>query len=319
MATPDSPPADPAATPVVFDRRLVRARRDRAHPRFDDHDFLVREVAARLAERLEDVQRRFPVALDLGAHRGALRDALAGRFGIETLVQTEFSPAFARDLGGHAVAADEEWLPFAPACFDLVVSAMALHRVNDLPGAMIQASRSLKPDGLFLAALPGGETLKELRHAFMEAEAAIEGGVSPRVAPFVDVRDAGALLQRAGFALPVADLDNLTVTYADPFALMRELRGMGESNALAERRRVPLRRATLVKAAEAYRDLYGLPDGRVPATVQVVWLTGWAPAPSQPKPARRGSATVRLADALKAIAAEDDDQPPPPTDDQRPR
>jgi SAM-dependent methyltransferase len=316
MAASDSPLAGSTATPVVFDRRLIRARRDRAQARFGDHDFLVREVAARLVDRLEDVQRRFPTALDLGAHRGGLAESLAGRFGIETLVQTEFSPAFARGLDGLAVAADEEWLPFAAARFDLVVSALALHRVNDLPGALIQANRSLKPDGLFLAALPGGETLKELRHAFMEAEAAIDGGVSPRVAPFVDVRDAGALLQRAGFALPVADLDNLTVTYADPFALMRELRGMGESNALAERRRAPLRRTTLAKVAEAYRDLYGLADGRVPATVQIVWLTGWAPAPSQPKPARRGSATVRLADALKAIAAEGD-QPPPPTDDQR--
>jgi SAM-dependent methyltransferase len=314
MAPSDSPRPGPAATPVVFDRRLVRARRDRAQARFGDHDFLVREATARLVERLEDVQRKFPTALDLGAHRGQLAGSLIGRFGIETLVQTEFSPAFAGGLGGHAVAADEEWLPFAPACFDLVVSVLTLHRVNDLPGALIQANRSLKPDGLFLAAMPGGETLRELRHAFMEAEAAIDGGVSPRVAPFVDVRDAGGLLQRAGFALPVADVDSLTVTYADPFALMRELRGMGESNALAERRRAPLRRTTLAKVAEAYRDLYGLADGRVPATVQIVWLTGWAPAPSQPKPARRGSATVRLADALKAIAVEDDG--PPPADDQ---
>ena len=266
-----------ASTPLVFDRALIRRRRNRAAANFEAHDFLFHEAAQQLGERLEDIHRDFPVALDLGCPGGNVRDALAGRFGIETLVQTDLSPAFARRAGGLAVVADEEWLPFGEARFDLVASVLALHRVNDLPGSLIQIRRSLKPGGLFLAALFGGETLRELRRAFADAELAMESGMSPRVAPFVDVRDAGALLQRAGFAMPVSDIDTLSITYPDPCAVMREVRGMGESNALVERRKSALRRSTLLAAAEVYRALFGLPDGRVPATVQLVWLTGWAP------------------------------------------
>jgi len=199
---------------------------------------------------------------------------------------------------GPRVAADAEALPFADGCFDAVLSNMDLHGVNDLPGTLVQIRRMLKPDGLFLAVLPGGATLHELRRALAEAEEAVEGGVSPRVAPFADVRDAGNLLQRAGFALPVADSETLTVSYADPLRLMADLRGKGESNAVAARRRQPLRRGTLLAAAARYRDLFAGADGRVPATFELVTLTAWAPHPSQQKPLAPGSGTVSLGDAL---------------------
>ena len=197
-----------------------------------------------------------------------------------------------------AVAADEEALPFRDGSLDLVVSALSLQFVNDLPGTLVQIRRALKPDGLFLAALVGGDTLTELRQAFAAAEAEIEGGVSPRVAPFADLRDLGALLQRAGFALPVTDVDRLTVRYASPLALMHDLRRMGATNALVERRRTPLRRATLARMMEIYGERFADPDGRMRATFEIVWLSGWAPHESQQQPLRPGSAQPRLADAL---------------------
>ena len=189
-------------------------------------------------------------------------------------------------------------LPFADATLDLVVSGLSLQFVNDLPGALLQIRRALKPDGLFLAAMLGGTTFTELRQAFLAAEAEIEGGASPHVAPFTDLRDAGALLQRAGFALPVADGDTVRVTYATPFDLMRELRAMGATNALTARRRTPLRRATLMRMAQIYNERFGLPNGRVPATFEILTLTAWTPHESQPKPLRPGSAQMRLAEAL---------------------
>jgi SAM-dependent methyltransferase len=200
--------------------------------------------------------------------------------------------------GPLRVAADEEALPFADGSLDLVVSALALQSVNDLPGVLAQIRRALKPDGLFLAALLGGETLTELRQAFAAAESEIDGGVSPRVAPSADVRDLGALLQRAGFALPVVDTDRLTVRYATAFDLMRDLRGMGATNALIERQRVPLKRATLLRMASVYSDRFSDPDGRLRASFDIVWLSGWAPHQSQQQPLRPGSAKARLADAL---------------------
>ena len=287
----------------IFDRRLLRRRRDRAAVNLAAHDFLFAEVAERLTERLDDVTRKFPVALDLGCHGGALGRALGRRGGVETLVQCDLSPAMARaaaSAGRPTLAADEEALPFGPRSFDLVMSVLSLHWVNDLPGALIQIRQALKPDGLFLGALLGGETLAELRAALMEAELAEEAGVSPRVSPFAEVRAAGALLQRADFALPVADVDTIPVTYPDAFALMRDLRGMGESNALVARRRTPTRRATLARAAAIYAEKFGQADGRVPATFQVITLTAWAPHPCQPKALAPGSARTRLADALGA-------------------
>ncbi len=285
----------------VFDRRAVRRHRDRAAARLDDHAFLLAAVAERLADRLDDVRRRFPLALDLGCHGGQLGRALAGRGGIETIVHCDLSPAMVARTGGPGVAADEERLPFADARFDLILSCLSLHWVNDLPGALVQIRRALKPDGLFLAAMLGGDTLSELRQALAEAEIEGEGGLSPRVSPFAEVRDAGDLLVRAGFALPVADGDVIRVSYADPFRLMADLRGMGETNAVHERRKTFSRRATLVDAAARYHASFGDADGRVPATFRVVTLTAWAPHPTQPKALKPGSATARLADALDTV------------------
>jgi SAM-dependent methyltransferase len=284
----------------VFDRRLVRRHRSRAAAGLDGHDFLFREIAERLADRLDDVRRRFPVALDLGCHSGQLGAALAGRGGIETLVQCDLSPEQVALAAGNRVAADEEALPFADAGLDLVMSNLSLHWVNDLPGALVQIRRVLRPDGLFLAALLGGETLHELRAALLDAEVEVSGGAAPRVSPFADVRDAGALLQRAGFALPVADSDSVTVTYPDAMALMRDLRGMGEANAVHERPRAFTRRDVLARAAAIYATQFGDPAGRIRATFQVVYLTGWAPDPSQQQPLRPGAAESRLSDALGA-------------------
>jgi SAM-dependent methyltransferase len=282
----------------VFDRAAVRRHRDRAAAGLDGHDFLFGEIGERLADRLDDVTRRFPRALDLGCHGGQLGRLLHGRGGIETLVQCDLSPQMARRAGGVGLAASEEFLPFADASFDLVLSCLSLHWVNDLPGALVQVRRALKPDGLFLAAMLGGETLKELRTALAESEIAEEGGLSPRISPFADVRDAGDLLGRAGFALPVVDVDTVMVSYADPLELMADLRGMGETNAVAERRKRFSRRATLMNATARYRDQFADEDGRIPATFQVIYLTAWMPHPSQQKALKPGSAGARLADAL---------------------
>lgn len=281
--------------PRIFDRPALRQRRRRAQA-LGPATFLIDRVADDLADRLAAVLRPFGLAADLGSPTGAVRRALAARVG--TIVAVD---AVGRDLSDHAgptVAADEEALPFADASLDLVVSALALQSVNDLPGTLLQARRALKPDGLFLAALLGGETLTELRESFAAAETEIEGGLSPRVAPFADMREMGALLQRAGFALPVADIDRITVRYASPFGLMHDLRRMGATNALTERRRRPLRRATLMRMAEIYAARFSDDDGRVRASFEIVWLSGWAPDPSQQQPLKPGSAKARLADAL---------------------
>ncbi len=283
----------------LFDRAAVRRHRDRAAARIGEHDFLFREIANRLGDRLGDFRRAFADALDLGCHGGALARALGDNVG--RLVQTDLSPAMLRRARGLRVAADEELLPFADASFDLVVSALSLHWVNDLPGALVQIRRLLRADGLLLAAMFGAGTLGELREALALGESAEEGGASPRLSPFADVRDAGALLQRAGFALPVVDVDTITVSYPDAYALMRDLRGMGEANAVGERRKRFTRRATLTAAAAAYRERFGDSEGRVPATFQVLTLTAWTPHESQQKPLRPGSAKARLAEALDTV------------------
>ena len=299
------------SAPQTFDRRQLRRNRDRAAARLPEHDFLFREVAERLADRLDDVTRRFPLALDLGSHGGELAEILGGRGGIEHLVRAELSePMLRRGPAGALVVADEEALPFADGSFDLIISNLSLHWVNDLPGALIQIRRALKPDGLFLATLLGGDTLTELRRAWMEAELAEENGASPRVSPTIDLRDAAGLLQRAGFTLPVADADAITVTYPDAMRLMADLRGMGEANAHALRRRSPTRRATLARMLAGYQDGFAQPDNRLPATFQVLTLTGWAPHPSQPRALAPGSASVRLADALSGHEIPIDDAPP---------
>lgn len=288
---------------TLFDRGLVRRHRDRAAPMLAAHDFLLREVAERLLDRLDDVKRTFPLALDLGCHTGEVGDLLGGRGGIERLVGCDLAPDMVRAAAGKKpdagwVVADEEALPFAEGRFDLILSCLGLHWVNDLPGALIQARRALKPDGLFLAALFGGETLRELRESLATAEVAEEGGLSPRVSPFAEVRDLGGLLQRAGFALPVVDAETITVSYGEPLRLMADLRGMGETNATHHRRRTPTPRRTIAAAVAAYRAMFGDAEGRVPATFQVLFLTGWAPDASQPRPAKRGSGQVSLSAVL---------------------
>jgi SAM-dependent methyltransferase len=294
------------ATQDIFDRHAVRRHRDRVASRFDDYGFLKAEIAERLADRLADVKRAFPLALDLGCHDGAVARTLNGRGGVETLVQADLSEAMARRArtGESGIAsrptavADEEMLPFAERSFDLVTSVFDLHWTNDLPGALLQINLALKPDGLFLGALPGGETLYELRQSLLTAESEIEGGAGPRVSPMAPLQDAAGLLQRAGFALPVADVDRITITYPSALKLMDDLRGMGESNAVIGRRNSFQRRETLLYAAEIYQDLYGDDEGRVPATFDIVFLTAWRPDASQPQPLRPGSARNRLADAL---------------------
>jgi SAM-dependent methyltransferase len=292
----NAPP--PTAAPIVFDRPLLTRRRDRAAEGFDHHDFLLRHVTDDIADRLAVVRRRFDMALVLGAHHGIVGRRLRSLASIGTAIEAESAPRLLARCDGPCVLADEELLPFREASLDLVVAPLTLQHVNDIPGTLAQIRRTLRPDGLFLGALLGGATLTELREAFLLAETELDGGVSPRVAPFADVRDAGALLQRAGFALPVADSDALTVTYATPFDLMRELRGMGATNALIARRRKPLRRATLMRAAEIYAERFPATGGRVKATFEIVSMTGWAPHESQQKPLAPGSARTRLADAL---------------------
>ena len=286
------------AHPTIFDRPLLRERQGRARSR-GAATFLVDHVASELAERLAAVLRTFEVAVDLGTPTDALRRALAGTTKIGTLIAAE--PAAASlDNQFLRVAADEEALPFADGALDLVISALALHWVNDLPGTLIQIRRALKPDGLMLAAMLGGETLVELKEAFAAAETEMESGLSPRVAPFADLREVGALMQRAGFALPVVDSDRLTVRYDSAFALMRDLRMMGATNVLSERRRVPLRRASLLRMAGIYAERFADPDGRVRASFEIAWLSGWSPHASQQKPLKPGSAAQRLSDALGA-------------------
>jgi NADH dehydrogenase [ubiquinone] 1 alpha subcomplex assembly factor 5 len=288
------------ADPVrLFDRALLARRRARVAASAAQHDFLLARVAADLAERLAIVRRSFPLAANLGAHHGLVSQAIQGIAGVERVIDVDATPAaLLRSKTRLRVVAEEDALPFADASLDLVVSGLSLQLVNDLPGALVQIRRALKPDGLLLASLLGGATLKELREAWLAAEAEISGGASPRVAPFADVRDMGALLQRAGFALPVVDSETVIVTYANPLALMQEIRAMGVSNMLISRRRTPVTRRLLLRAAEIYAERFAGPDGRVPATFEILTLTAWAPDESQPKPLRPGSAQTRLADAL---------------------
>ncbi len=269
--------------PILFDRALLHARQLRA-AQLGAATFLLDRVAEDLLERLGAVLRDFADVADIGSPGDGVAQALRARFA--TLVHAD-------------LFAEREKLALAPETLDLAVSALALQFVNDLPGVLTQIRRALKPDGLFLAAMIGGDTLTELRQAFAAAEAEIEGGLSPRVAPFADLRDLGALLQRAGFALPVTDVDRIIVRYDNAFALMQDLRRMGATNVLSERRRTPLRRATLSRMAQVYSERFADPDGRIRATFDVVWLSGWAPHESQQKPLKPGSAKVSLAEVLK--------------------
>lgn len=283
---------------MIVDKRLHRQRLDRAcrQPR-PGADFLLETVSADLVERLSAVERRFPVAV-VTDPSGRLATAVAAGGQAERVFRLEHAACLLRHGGASGFAADEEALPLAAASIDLFVSALPLHWANDLPGALVQIRRALRPDGLLLAALAGGATLTELRQSLTAAETELRGGASPRVLPFADVRDAGALLQRAGFALPVADRDVLTVRYDSAFALLADLRAMGATNALAERDRRPATRRLFRRMAEIYAERFSDADGRIRATVEIVSLSGWAPHESQQQPAARGSGRVSLADVL---------------------
>jgi SAM-dependent methyltransferase len=276
--------------PKIFDRALLRRRLSRALTK-GAPDFLMKRAGDDLLDRLLTVKREFPRSLDLGSPSAHFSEAV--------VASGRAPPLRASGFGGAAII-DEEVPPFAPGSFDLIVSGMALQWVNDLPGVLAQARRILAPDGLFLACLVGGASLVELRAALAQAEEEITGGASPRVSPFVDVRDMGGLLQRAGFALPVADVDSFTLRYDSMFALMDDLRAMGAANILAKRARKPLRRDVVARAAQIYAERFSDADGRVRASFEIVWASGWAPHESQQKPAKRGSATVRLEDAMKS-------------------
>ncbi|MDO8398779.1 MAG: methyltransferase domain-containing protein [Bradyrhizobium sp.] len=279
----------PTAAPLLFDRALLRARQSRALA-LGPATFLLDRVAEDMAERLQAVLREFRDAADIGTSGAQLRTALSGR--VEALASVDLPDVESRGLA------------LAPQSLDLAVSALAFQFVNDLPGVLAQIQRALKPDGLLLAAMIGGDTLTELRQAFAAAEAECEGGVSPRVAPSADLREIGALLQRTGFALPVTDVDRVVVRYDSAFALMADLRRMGATNILVERRRTPTRRATLLRMAQIYSERFADSDGRIRATFDVIWLSGWAPHASQQQPLKPGSAKASLAEAVKRLAPE---------------
>jgi SAM-dependent methyltransferase len=277
---------NPTTAPILFDRALLRVRHQRAL-RLEPATFLFDRVAEDMDERLHAVLRDFADVADIWSPGEVLRKPSRDRF----KSVAEIHP----DLSG------QEILALAPESLDLVISALAFQFVNDLPGVLAQIRRALRPDGLLLAAMIGGDTLSELRQSFAAAEAECEGGVSPRVAPFADLRDVGALLQRAGFALPVTDVDRVVVRYDSAFALMQDLRRMGATNVLVERRRTPSRRATLLRMAQIYGERFADADGRIRATLDVIWLSGWAPHESQQKPLRPGSAKVGLAEAVRGV------------------
>ncbi len=276
--------SNPTAAPILFDRALLRARVERAR-RVGPATFLLDRVREDFEERLQAVMRKFADVADIWTPGELLQEPLADRFQSITRIDPDQSEA----------------LPLQPQSLDLAVSALAFQFVNDLPGVLAQIRRALKPDGLLLAATIGGDTLTELRQSFAAAEAECEGGVSPRVAPFADLRDVGALLQRAGLALPVTDVDRVVVRYDSAFSLMQDLRRMGATNVMIERRRTPTRRATMLRMAQIYGERFADPDGRIRATFDVIWLSGWAPHESQQQPLQPGSATTSLEAAVKKV------------------
>jgi SAM-dependent methyltransferase len=273
---------------IIFDRKLLHERQRRAD-RIGGENFLLERATEELSDRLATITRKFPrVALIETPKAASLKEKLVASRQIEAIDIINIEDA------AETVRAE-------PGNYDLAISLLSMQWLNDLPGVLAQIKRLLKPDGLLLAAMIGGDTLTELRDSFASAESEIEGGISPRVSPFVEVRTLGGLLQRAGLALPVTDVDRLTVRYANALELMRDLRRMGATNALGERNRKPLKRTTLLRAAEIYRERYGDTDGRVRATFEILWLSGWAPHESQQQPLKPGSAKARLADALRAV------------------
>jgi len=303
--------------PLLFDQQLIRQHRQRASRHYADFAFLKDAAAARLADRLELIRRDFNLCLDLGAHDGRLAQLFAQQFAQDSaqdsvgdsagsgkighMIQSDPAVGFALAAAGHGsgIAHALDHLPYKAESFDAVFSCLSLHWVDDLPGLMMQALHLLKPDGLLLLSLLGGNSLIELRQVLAEAEQDITGGLSPRCAPMADIRDIGGLLSRAGLALPVADSDRLTVNYPHMFKLMADLRGMGEQNAMLARLKTPTRRDIFYRAAEIYQQRFGQADGQIPASFEIVTVTGWAPHESQQQPLRPGSAAQRLATVLE--------------------
>lgn len=305
----------------IFDRHLKRKQRDRAAWLTRPNDSFVDAVAENLLDRLEDCRKTFPTALCLGGSMEAVRRLLRGRGGIEKLIMMDTSydmlklckdaqqDAHNDNIETCFVVGDEEFLPLKESSLDLAISCLGLHWTNDLPGAMIQCRLALKPDGLFLGAILGGETLKELRIACTVAQMEREGGISPRVSPLAQVRDAGNLLTRAGFTLPSVDVDQYTVKYNSALELIEHLRAMGETNALLQRNKI-LNRETALATAAIYDSMFAAEDSSIPATFQVIYMTGWREHYSQPKPKRRGSATVSFKDIHKHFESENQSAQP---------
>ncbi len=285
----------------IFDRQTLKYNRNRAAlGNWGKYDFLIRETAERLVDRVFDVKRQFPLTLDIGARAGAVAEIITGQRGIENIIQCDISYQMAvlAKKHGHSLVGDDEILPFGKYIFDLVLSNVSLHWVNDLPCALLQIRQILKPDGLFLATMFGGQTLQELRDCLMQAEIELNGGISPRVSPFADTNDIGGLMQRAGFSLPVVDSEYITVSYDNMFKLLADLRGMGEANIVIERMKCFSKKQLFMRAAELYAERYSNDDGKIIATFQVFYLHGWSPHKSQQQPLAAGSATTNLADFL---------------------
>ncbi len=278
----------------IFDRDLLRLRRNRSANDWDNYNFLKREAVERLADCLADIARTFDLGLDIGSHKSELAEILRGKNQVKSIISCDFSEAMKPQ-----VVCDEEFLPFAPDIFDVITSVLSLHHVNDLPGTLVQIQQCLKSDGLFIAILPGANTLKELRESITGAAIKHGFALSPRLSPLVEVRDAGALLQRTGFALPVINSETITVNYDNAFALMKDLRGMGESNVLLKQHRYFTPREVMSAIAEYYHEHFGLPDGSVPATFEFITMTGWKPHHSQQQAAERGTGKINLKQALE--------------------
>ena len=286
-----------ASAPCLFDQSLLRQHLKRAL-RQGVADFLLAHVADDFDIRLKALARSFALVADIGTPGVAAKMRLEQSGRATSVIRHIPVIELATDQDDHVLVGDTGLVPFARESLDAAFSLLALHWVDDLPGFLAQIRKALKPDGLFMACLLGGQTLQELRDAFMQAESEYEGGISPRVSPFADLRDLGALMQRAGFALPVIDTDVVTVRYSSPFSLLKDLRAMGATNCLVERRKTPLRRQTLFHALDLYAQRFSDPDGRVRATFECLWISGWTPHSSQQKPLQPGSATMRLADVL---------------------
>lgn len=293
---------------LVFDRDLVKHNRERCAKKFNEHDFLFSHVKQILEDRLYDINREFNAGLQIGS-RGCVNTKTHKK--IDTLFTCDLTKAPLSAEVENYIQASEEFLPIKPKSLDLIISNLNLHTVNDLPGALLQIKQSLKDDGLFIASMIGGETLHELRTIMTEAELKMHGGISPRISPFADKQQMGNLLQRAGFALPVVDSEIITVTYDNVFKLFRDLRGMGENNAIIERSKNFTSRSFFMDVAKAYHEQFAEADGRIVATFEIIFLLGWAPHESQQKPLRPGSAEHRLADVLNTTEIKTGDKAKP--------